>query len=116
MDRMRRKDFSYGSTGVYCIATTTRNDKGNAGDVGLFKEMTPMAYVPSATSLRDIPLTHAPAQKSRGLFSRLLAAMMVSRQREAEREIARYIAGSGGKFTDETEREIERRFLSQSHW
>jgi hypothetical protein len=42
--------------------------------------------------------------------------MAVSRQRAAEREIARYIAGSGGKFTDETEREIERRFLSQPHW
>ncbi len=41
---------------------------------------------------------------------------MISRQRDAEREIARYIASSGGKFTDETEREIERRFLSQSSW
>jgi hypothetical protein len=43
--------------------------------------------------------------------------MMVSRQRDAEREIARFLAGSGGKFTDDTEREIERRFLSSaSYW
>jgi len=29
----------------------------------------------------------------------------------------RYLAGSGGKFTDDTEREIERRFLSSaSYW
>jgi hypothetical protein len=38
--------------------------------------------------------------------------MMESRRRQAEREIARYLAN--GKFTDETEREIERRFLSSS--
>ena len=43
--------------------------------------------------------------------------MMVARTRQAEREIARYLSGTGGKFTDEAEREIERRFLSnQSHW
>ncbi len=36
--------------------------------------------------------------------------MMQSRQRQAEREIARYLGN--GKFTDETEREIERRFLT----
>jgi hypothetical protein len=47
----------------------------------------------------------------------LLAAMILSRQRQADREIARYLAGTGGKFTDEAEREIERRFLStSSHW
>jgi len=34
--------------------------------------------------------------------------------RQAEREVARYLADTGGKFTDETEREIERRFLTSS--
>jgi hypothetical protein len=38
---------------------------------------------------------------------------MLTRQREAEREIARYFARCGGKFTDEAEREIERRFLAK---
>ena len=76
-----------------------------------------MAYAPSVQSLRDVPLTQAPASKGPSFFARLLAAMMVSRQRDAEREIARYLAGSGGKFTDDTEREIERRFLSSaSYW
>ena len=37
-------------------------------------------------------------------------AMMVARQRQADREIERYLHNS--KFTDEAEREIERRFLS----
>ena len=36
--------------------------------------------------------------------------MMQSRQRQADREIARYLQNN--KFTDETEREIERFFLS----
>ncbi len=76
-----------------------------------------MAYASSATTLRDIPLPKSDARKGRGFFARFMAALMVSRQRDAEREIARYIAGSGGKFTDEVEREIERRFLSNaSHW
>lgn len=72
-----------------------------------------MAYAPTAL-LRDVPLTQTPARKGRGFFTRLLATMMASRQRAAEREIARYLAGNGGKFTDETEREIERRFLSNA--
>ena len=53
----------------------------------------------------------------RTLFGQLMKAMMVARSRAAEREIARYLRGAGGKFTDEAEREIERRFLSnQAHW
>jgi hypothetical protein len=35
---------------------------------------------------------------------------MAAQQRRADREIARYIAASGG-LTDSVEREIERRFL-----
>jgi hypothetical protein len=43
--------------------------------------------------------------------------MMAARLRQAEREIATYLADTGGKFTDEAEREIERRFLSTPrHW
>ena len=46
-----------------------------------------------------------------GFFTRLFDAIAEARMRQAEREIARYFAG-GVKFTDEAEREIERRFLS----
>ena len=74
-----------------------------------------MAYAPLALALHDIAIPAAPARKS--FFSRFLEALAAARQRDAEREIARFLAGSGGKFTDETEREIERRFLSApSHW
>jgi len=75
-----------------------------------------MAYAPLALRLRDLPVTHAPS-KGKGLFARFVAALVTARQHDAEREIARYVADCGGKFTDETEREIERRFLSSpSHW
>jgi len=54
----------------------------------------------------------APAKARPGLLSRILAAMHAARMRQAEREIAHYLASTGDKFTDEAEREIERRFLS----
>jgi len=74
-----------------------------------------MAYAPFALAAQDLALPRSEPRSGKGFFARLLTAMMVSRQRDAEREIARYVAGSG-KFTDETEREIERRFLSRSNW
>jgi hypothetical protein len=73
-----------------------------------------MAYARLALSLRGFAFPQSPARKGPGLFALLFAAMAESRQRQADREIARFLAGSGGKFTDETEREIERRFLTGS--
>ena len=76
-----------------------------------------MAYTSSALVTREMEFTKAAAARKPSLFSRLIAAMMVARSRAAEREIARYLHGTGGKFTDEAEREIERRFLSNlSRW
>jgi hypothetical protein len=71
-----------------------------------------------ATTHSVLAFTVAPAVKTGpGLFSRLYASLMAARLRQAEREVARYLADTGGKFTDEAEREIERRFLSnQSRW
>jgi len=81
-----------------------------------------MAYAPStlvprdlAVPARKVAIASAPVRSRNGLFSRFVAALMESRQRQADREIARYLSDTGGKFTDETEREIERRFLS-THW
>ncbi|MGE5164837.1 MAG: hypothetical protein ACM3IH_12555 [Sphingobacteriales bacterium] len=68
-----------------------------------------MAYTESVVATRD--LVAGKMERSRPGFFRWLAdAMMQSRQRQAEREIARYL--NNAKFTDEAEREIERRFLS----
>ena len=61
------------------------------------------------------PDTRAPSSRQRAQayrqnpFSKLLALLIAARQRQAEREIARYIATTGGKFTDQVEREITRR-------
>jgi hypothetical protein len=75
-----------------------------------------MAYAHTATVARDIAISQ-PAAPRRGLMRRLLDALMAARMRQAEREIAAFLASSGGRFTDETEREIERRFLSNpSHF
>ena len=68
-----------------------------------------MAYVPYTDTTRDL-VTDKPERKRTGFFRRLVNAMYVSRQRAVEREIARYLKNS--KFTDEVEREIERRFFS----
>lgn len=56
----------------------------------------------------------APKNKA-GFFRRLLDSLVEARTRQVERDIAVYLGGSS--FTDETEREIERRFLSTpSRW
>jgi len=69
-----------------------------------------MAYAPSTAATRDFAIAETPAKTRLGFFRRFFDAMMHSRQRQADREIERYL--NNGKFTDETEREIERRFLS----
>jgi hypothetical protein len=69
-----------------------------------------MAYVPSTVTTRNFTITEQAPSRRRGFFRWLADAMMQSRHRHAEREIARYL--SNGKFTDEAEREIERRFLT----
>ena len=79
------------------------------------QELNAMSYTPSAVEAA-FSATYAPAKtaRKRGLFARILDTMMAARMRQAERDVARYIAETGGKFTDEAEREIERRFLSSS--
>ena len=76
-----------------------------------------MSYTASATELA-FTKTYSPAKAkvapTRGFFRRLMDSMRAARLRQAEREIALYVTQSGGKFTDEAEREIERRFLSNS--
>ncbi len=49
------------------------------------------------------------------IFGAILDAMYESRQRQAEREIARFVALRGGRMTDELEREMVRRLFT-SDW
>jgi hypothetical protein len=71
-----------------------------------------MAYLHSALSAHDLA-AHEPTHSFLWHFMHALAA---SRQKQADREIARYLARSGGKFTDESEREIERRMIAGPQW
>ena len=70
-----------------------------------------MAFV--STTLSAPEAAPAAATRTRpGFRSRLLRALTISRQRQADAEIARYLALSGGKMTDTAEREIERVYLT----
>jgi hypothetical protein len=50
-----------------------------------------------------------------GLLRRALEAVFESRQRQADKAIARFIANAGGRLTDDIERRIMRR-LTTSDW
>jgi len=73
-----------------------------------------MAFAPSAALPRSaVPKIAQPAKGSkRSFWSHLAEAIEKANQRRVEREIARYLGTH--KFTDETEREIERRFFGSN--
>lgn len=78
-----------------------------------------MAYTSSALAPSAFAFTAVPASaKKRSLWQHVLDSLVESRQRQADRDIARFLGGTGCKFTDEAEREIERRLLnnSSSRW
>ena len=77
------------------------------------KDLTSFANTAPATA-RPAARTAAPATVSetkprRGFWSAIFNAIWVARQRQADLEIARYLASTGGKLTDSSEREISRR-------
>jgi len=74
-----------------------------------------MAFAHSALTTHELYAGEAKPRKE-GFFRHLLRSMQTARLRQAEREIGLYLARSGGKFTDEGEREIERRYLSNQRW
>ena len=46
-----------------------------------------------------------------GLLRRIYDAMLESRQKEAERVVAKYLQSTGGRFTDEIERRLTERLI-----
>jgi hypothetical protein len=75
-----------------------------------------MAYAPSAAVPRTTEFKEKARPARRGALRRLLDAIEQANMRKAEREIARFLGGAGAKFTDESEREIERRYLNNPNW
>ena len=53
----------------------------------------------------------APTTRKPSFFARFFRAIIETRQREADAAIARYLARTGYKLTDDVEREIERRLF-----
>ena len=47
-----------------------------------------------------------------GVLRRIFDAIIESRQKRADRDIARFLARSGGRLTDEMEREMTQRLLT----
>jgi hypothetical protein len=70
-----------------------------------------MTFVPTVSAARDILILQPSERDHRGFWRRLFEAVAASRKRQADHEIASYLAGAG-RLTDQAEREIERRFLS----
>ena len=77
-----------------------------------------MAFARSAHLVRDFVYLKTQTERvTLGFWRRLFNAMIEARQRQVDREIARYLGSRGGKFTDQAEREIEEHILgSRSHW
>ena len=60
-----------------------------------------------APDTAEAPSTHKP------LWRRVLDAMILARERRAEREVARYLANHGGLLTDDMERQIMRQLTER---
>jgi hypothetical protein len=89
------------------------NKNNNLGNVlvGHFAKGKAMTFITDAVpSTSRMPAT-AETVRRPGFFTRVLNAMVEARQRHAEREIAQYLTMTGGRFTDDVERAIERRFF-----
>ena len=71
------------------------------------------SFTQFAPSTPDLPQDAAPAERKRGFLGRFLDALIEARQREAEQQVARLLARSGGTFTDSLEREAERSLLGR---
>jgi len=75
-----------------------------------------MAYARVAHAPHEFVAAPPKPKNQRSLWRRLLEAIVESRRLAAEREIALLIKDRGGKFTDETEREIEQILFSRTRW
>jgi hypothetical protein len=76
-----------------------------------------MAHIPYDDALVCSGRSVAPqaAAPRRGLLRRVLDALHESRQRAADREIARLLERTGGRMTDSIERQITER-LTTNDW
>jgi hypothetical protein len=80
----------------------------------------PMTYAAHHKNLAayagdGVPAKRDAVAKKAGVLRRIIDAVLESRQRQADREIARFIARSGGRLTDDLERQMTQH-LATSDW
>lgn len=79
-----------------------------------------MTYAPRPNEFvpyYDVPVAHRGAVTKRpGLWRRLIDAIVESPEQQMERETAAYIARTGGRLTDEIERQITDRLITGKWW
>jgi hypothetical protein len=73
-----------------------------------------MAYTHTA-HMRDFAPAEAP-RRERSLWRAIYDVLVEGRRAAAERQVAVYLNDIGGKFTDSSEREIERIMFSDTRW
>ena len=66
----------------------------------------PMTYAADHTDFPRYAMPEQHAADRGGILRRISNAIFRSRQRHADMEIARFIARSGGRFTDDIERQM----------
>jgi hypothetical protein len=75
-----------------------------------------MTYAPRPSEFVACRCEHAAggrvAANRPGILRRLLEAVFISRQRQAEREVIGYLERTGGRFTDDIERRITDRLVT----
>jgi hypothetical protein len=75
-----------------------------------YRDLVPCFRDNAATTRRD-----AVASKV-GILRRIFDAIIESRQKQADRDIARFLARSGGRLTDDMERQMTQRLLRADNW
>ena len=56
----------------------------------------------------------SPDAKKPGILRRIFGVIFETRQEQIEREVARFVARSGGRITDDIERQIMQRFFTNN--
>jgi len=70
-------------------------------------------FLPSVRGRCRTPPSNSPASKH-GILRRIVQAMFEWRQAQADREIARFLARSGGRLTDDMERRLTEHLLRRN--
>ena len=92
-----------------------------AEDLSLYTSTGARKYLNAAEKVAEAAIITPEARRKQGSAAplpeahrRILHAIFESRQAQADREIARFLARSGGRFTDDIERQLTQHLLTDS--